>query len=207
MLAPFFVPSHCVRSAAARCSVAARCTAAARCSAAACYSAAAWCLAIELLAGGIFIDAGQAVFPQVFAATAQADESFAVCTTAIDGSVEGFFMLDFETGDVSGGVLNPLTAQFAGSYKYNVLKDLGFKPGQAKKPRFLLVSGLATDLRRGRGVPLAQSVLYITDSSTGTTAAYGIPWNPQAAQGATPFVAGLELLSVVRPRGGGAKAP
>ena len=138
--------------------------------------------------------------PRVFAVTSQADESFAVCTVPLDPSVEGFFMLDFETGDLSGGVLNPTTAQFAAAYKHNVLKDLGFKAGQVKNPKFLLVSGVA-EPRRG-AVTLASSVLYVTDSSTGTTAAYGIPWNSQQPQMMAPLV----LLDIARPRGGGAKA-
>jgi len=138
--------------------------------------------------------------PRVSAVTSQSDESFAVCTVPLDPSAEGFFMLDFETGDLSGGVLNPTTAQFAAAFKHNVLKDLGFKAGQAKNPKFLLVSGVA-EPRRGT-VTLASSVLYVTDSSTGTTAAYGIPWNSQQPQPMAPLV----LLDIARPRGGGAKA-
>lgn len=138
--------------------------------------------------------------PRVFAVTSQSDESFAVCTVPLDAGVEGFFMLDFETGDLSGGVLNPTTAQFAAAYKHNVLADLGFKAGRVKNPKFLLVSGVA-EPRRG-GVTLASSVLYVTDSATGTTAAYGIPWNTQQPQLMAPLV----LLDVARPRGGTAKA-
>ena len=145
--------------------------------------------------------AGPAVLPRVQAVTSQADSSFAVCTVPIDGAVEGFFMLDFETGDLSGGVLNPNTSQFGAAYKHNVLKDLGFKPGQVKNPKFLLVAGLA-DLRRTGNTTLAQSVLYVTDSSTGTTVAYGIPWSMQQPQGSSPLVP----LDVARPRGGGPKA-
>ena len=138
--------------------------------------------------------------PKVSAVTSQSDEAFAVCTVPLDPSVEGFFMLDFETGDLSGGVLSPSTAKFAAAYKHNVLKDLGFKAGQAKNPKFLLVSGVA-EPRRGT-MTLASSVLYVTDSSTGTTAAYGIPWNTQQPQMMAPLV----LLDIARPRGGGAKA-
>jgi len=138
--------------------------------------------------------------PRVLAVTSQADESFAVCSAPLDPSLEGFFMLDFETGDLSGGVLSPGTGQFAAAYKHNVLKDLGFKAGQAKNPKFLLVSGVA-ELRRGN-TSFASSVLYVTDSSTGTTAAYGIPWNSQQPQMMAPLV----LLDIARPRGGGAKA-
>ncbi|MFM8703205.1 MAG: hypothetical protein ACKOHG_04950 [Planctomycetia bacterium] len=149
--------------------------------------------------GGVKQAGSSPRLPSVFAVTSQADDSFAVCTVPLDVGVEGFFMLDFETGDLSGGVLSPNTSQFAGSYKHNVLKDLGFKAGQAKNPRFLLVSG-AAELRRG-GATFAPSVLYVTDSSTGTTVAYGIPWNTAQPQLAVPLVP----LDVARPRGGGAK--
>jgi hypothetical protein len=142
--------------------------------------------------------------PKAQAITSLADESFAVCTVPLGMGVEGFFMLDFETGDLSGGVINPATGKFSGAYKHNVLPDLGFKAGQAKNPRFLLVAG-AAELQTGGAASFAPSVLYVTDSSTGTTVAYGIPFNPQQAA-AAPFVAKLEMLDIARPRGGGVKA-
>lgn len=165
------------------------------------------CVAVSVLAAGIFVGWNMASvrpLPPVFAVTSQADGAFAVCTAPLDVGVEGFFILDFMTGDLSGGVLGA-NAKFAGGYKHNVLKDLDFKPGQAKNPRFLLVSGLTDGPRRRPG--FAQSVLYVTDSDTGTTAAYAIPWNPQQAQSGAAFMADLDLLDVARPRGGGAKAP
>ena len=136
--------------------------------------------------------------PAVHAVSANSDEAFAVCTATIDGSTEGFFVLDFQTGDLSGGVLNQSTGTFTGVYRCNVLTDLGFEPGAAKQPRFLLVSGMS-NLRRSQAGPLGQSVLYVTDSSTGRTAAYGIPWSPQ--QAAKAFTSELILLDVANPRG------
>lgn len=136
--------------------------------------------------------------PPVYAVSANSDEGFAVCTAPIDGSTEGFFLLDFQTGDLSGGVLNQSTGTFTGAYRCNVLTDLGFEPGAAKQPRFLLVSGMS-NLRRSQAGPLGQSVLYVTDSSTGRTAAYGIPWSPQQAQ--KGFASELVLLDVANPRG------
>ena len=148
---------------------------------------------------------GRPWFPErVQALTALADESFAVCTVPIGAGAEALFMLDFETGDLSGGVLGPTTPpRFAGAYKHNVLKDLGVKAGQAKNPKFLLVSG-AADLQGNGNAQFASSVLYVTDSSTGTTVAYGIPGNAQQAA-AGPFVSELVPFDVARPRGGGAK--
>ena len=156
--------------------------------------AAAACLLVGVMIGGRLGESPR--LPAVFAVTSQADDSFAVCTVPLDVGVEGFFMLDFETGDLSGGVLNPATSQFGALYKHNVLKDLGFKPGQVKNPKFLLVAGLA-DLRRAGNASLAQSVLYVTDSTTGTTVAYGIPWSMQQPQVAAPLVP----LDIARPRG------
>jgi len=160
--------------------------------------------AAALFAAGVVVGvavAPQAPLPKVLAETSLADDSFAVCTVPINGAIEGLFMLDFETGDLSGGILNPNSnpPRFSGGYKHNVLKDLGFKAGQVKNPKFLLVSGLA-DMPVGGNMKFAQSVLYVTDSSTGTTVAYGIPWNEQQV------VAELVPLDVARPRGGGAKA-
>jgi len=163
--------------------------------------------AAVLLAAGIVIGLVVAPRPAVSRALALgslADESFAVCTVPLDPSVEGFFMLDFETGELSGGVMNPTTRRFMGAYKHNVLGDLGFKAGQVKNPKFLLVSGGA-DMAAAGSLPLASSLLYVTDSSTGVTVAYGIPWNSQQA---APASVGTELLplDVARPRGGGTKA-
>ncbi len=136
--------------------------------------------------------------PLAHAISANSDDSFAVCTAPIDASTEGFFLLDFQTGDLSGGVLNQATGKFAGAYRCNVLAGLGFEPGAVKQPRFLLVSGVSS-LRRTPAGPLGQSVLYVTDSSTGRTAAFGIPWSAQQAQ--QGFVSELVLLDVADPRG------
>jgi len=136
--------------------------------------------------------------PVAHAVSANSDEAFAVCTAPIDAGTEGFFVLDFQTGDLSGGVLNQSTGTFTGAYRCNVLGDLGFEPGAAKNPRFLLVSGMS-NLRRSQTGPLGQSVLYVTDSSTGRTVAYGIPWSPQQAQ--KGFASELVLLDTANPRG------
>lgn len=140
------------------------------------------------------------------AAAAAVEDSFAVCSTPVGDGMEGLFLLDFETGDISGGVLNQNTAKFTVGYRYNVLKDLGFKAGKVKNPKFLLVPG-QVNFMGPRANQLAQSVLYVTDVSTGVTAAYGVPWTISAATAASAGVNPLMLLDVVRPRGGGDKAP
>jgi len=161
--------------------------------------------AAALFAAGVAVGIVAAPRPpqaRVQAVASLADESFAVCTVPLNGVVEALFMLDFETGDLSGGILDTSATppRFASGYKHNVLKDLGFKAGQVKNPKFLLVSGIA-DMPAGGGMQFANSILYVTDSSTGTTVAYAIPFSAQQAG-----VAELVPLDVARPRGGGAKA-
>jgi len=161
-------------------------------------------VAVAFVAGGIL---GRGAFslelPRARAMTALSDESFAVCTTPIDGNIDAIFMLDFQTGDLTGGVLNQNTAKFTTSYRHNVLNDLGFKPGQVKEPRFLIVPGRAS-FAGNAGNRMAQSVLYVTDVGTGVTVAYGIPWSPQQASSPKAVVAELLPLDIARPRGGAA---
>jgi hypothetical protein len=162
-------------------------------------------LAAALVGGGL-ISAGWWQPRRALAAAAAVEDSFAVCTAPVGDGMEGLFMLDFETGDVSGGVLNQNTAKFTVGYRYNVLKDLGFKAGKVKNPKFLLVPGLV-NFMGPQSNKLGQSVLYVTDVATGVTAAYGVPWTAAAATAAGGPVLPLVLLDVVKPRGGGDKAP
>jgi hypothetical protein len=138
---------------------------------------------------------------RVFAATAVADDSFAVCTAFLGDGMEGLFLLDFETGDLTGGVLNRTNAKFTAGYRHNVLKDLDFKAGKVKGPRFLLTTGLA-DFAGNAALNMAGSVLYVTDAATGVTVAYAIPWNAQQAAAGAPVTSPLVPLDKATPRGG-----
>lgn len=166
---------------------------------------------IASLAGAFFLgafmsgDSDQIIgFPVAKAMSAISSDTFAACTAPMDNSTDGFFLLDFETGDLTGGVLHQNTAKFAVAYRSNVLKDLDFKVGGA--PKFLMVPGrmLFGGAASNR---MAQSVLYITDASTGVSVAYGIPWsNQQGPGGRNGVVAEFQKLDVARPRGGAAQA-
>jgi hypothetical protein len=131
--------------------------------------------------------------------TAMGSETFAACTASIDGVSDGFFLLDFETGDLTGGVLNPNSAKFTVAFRHNVLKDLGFKPGGA--PKFVMVAGRMS-FGGTAGSRMGQSVIYVTDASTGVSVAYGIPWSSQQSTSGRSGISGLTLLDVARPRGG-----
>jgi hypothetical protein len=158
--------------------------------------------AAAVLALGIALGArlpGARALPAVHAVSATADDSFAVCTAPLGDGAEGFFILDFETGDLLGGVLgSQAPPKFTRGYRHNVLKDLGFKAGKVKAPRFLMVSGLSGFV--GGNAQLAASILYVTDAATGVTVAYGIPWTGMQAPAAAVQ---LVPLDVARPRGAG----
>ncbi len=160
-------------------------------------------IAAAFVAGGMLTGGGDPIVGLPVAramSAAMGDNSFAVCTVSMDGVSEGFFLLDFETGDLTGGVLNQNSAKFATAYRHNILEDLGFKPGQVKTPRFLMVPGRMS-FAGTMGNRLAQSVLYVTDASTGVSVAYGIPWTNQQPA-ARAAVLKLQPLDVARPRGG-----
>ena len=152
------------------------------------------------LVGGLALQAMP--LQRAHAVSSLVEESFAVCTAFIDDGIEVFFVLDFETGDLSGGVLGQTPLKFTRAYRHNVLKDLDIKAGKVKNPRFTLLSGVAA-VGGPVGTNMAQSVLYVTDVSTGVTVAYGIPWNAQSM--GTPGMSELMPLDIAKPRGGGAK--
>ena len=119
-------------------------------------TAAIWFLGAAIAAGAVVAGAWLREAPRrALAVAAAVEESFAVCTAPVGDGMEGLFLLDFETGDVAGGVLNQNTSKFTVGYRYNVLKDLGFKAGKVKNPKFLLVPGqvnfILLDVVRPRG--------------------------------------------------------
>ncbi len=162
--------------------------------------------AVALFAAGVGVGvlAMRGAPPRVLAATAVADDSFAACTAPIEPGVEGLFLLDCETGDLTGGVLTRNAAKFTATFRHNVLKDLDFRAGKAKNPKFLLTTGLA-EFAGNAGANVASSVLYVTDASTGASVAYAIPWNSQQANAGAPVAAPLVPLDRATPRGGKAK--
>jgi hypothetical protein len=105
-------------------------------------------------------------------------DTMAVATGAVDDS-EGLFVLDFLTGEMMCYVLHNKSGKFLAGFKTNVVQTLGVEPG--KKPKYLMVTGIA-NLPRGIGPNrLGQSVVYVVDSNTGNFAVWGIPWNGRAA--------------------------
>ena len=106
--------------------------------------------------------------------------TMAIATGPIDEGVEGFFVLDFITGELTCSVLNPRTGALGGAYRANVVADLGVEQG--KQPQYLMVTGAADFRTQGGNVKPAESIIYVADANTGRYVAYWLPWNRQAAQ-------------------------
>ncbi len=109
-------------------------------------------------------------------ATASASNgSFSAATGRIDEDVEGLFLLDPLTGELSCYILNVFNLQFTTEFRYkNVLQDLGMEKNQ--QASLLLLTGIVNfKLKQGREKPSA-AIVYVVDSATGNFAAYAVPW-------------------------------
>ena len=112
--------------------------------------------------------------PELLSATAShGGTNMAVCTALVGDDAEGFFALDYLTGDLRAWVYYPRQGAFGGMFMTNVVPQLG----QSKNPEYLLVSGGTAAARLGGNVKLAQSLIYVVDTRSGYFAAYTVPWN------------------------------
>ena len=129
---------------------------------------------------------------QLHAVSTDSSDTFAMATGPISDGVEGVFFLDFLTGDLQCWVLNNRTGALGGQFRHNVVGDLGVEQG--KKPRYLMVTGVASFRRGTSGMTPADSLVYVADANTGQFAAYALPWNRNAAARATPQVAEMIVV-------------
>lgn len=113
--------------------------------------------------------------PELLQATAtHGGSTMAVCTAKMDEEQEGFFVLDFMTGDLKGWVYYPRLGTFGGLFSTNVLQFLG---PTSKNPEYLLVSGDVMPPAAGNNIKPAASVIYVVDVKMGNFAAFTVPWS------------------------------
>ena len=115
---------------------------------------------------------------QLNATATNSSTTFAMATGPVTQDMEGVFFLDYLTGELQGWVLNARTGRLGGKFKHNVIQDLGVERG--KKPKFLMVTGLA-NLRSQGANRFSSCVIYVCDANTGRFVAYALPWNRNAA--------------------------
>jgi hypothetical protein len=148
--------------------------------------------------------------PEVLRATAtHGTTSMAVCTASIDEESDGFFALDYLTGDLKGWVFNPRTGAFGGLFVTNIGQFLG---PPAKNAEYLLVSGRIQPPAGGSTTRFASMVLYVVDVRGGQFAAFSIPWdrsmrNSGATQANVFMPVGGDAIRPPMAMGAGARKP
>jgi len=153
--------------------------------------------------------------PEILAATAShGGSNMAVCTGQVAENGEGFFALDFITGELKGWVFNPVRGN-VGLFNINVQPQLG---PVSKNPEYLLVTGAAASAQIGGNLRTGGSLIYVVDMRSGFFAAYSVPWDRSIENGSgnqlNPFVfvTGGQIRDSMaggakKPAGGPAAAP
>lgn len=133
------------------------------------------------------------------AVATDSDESCAVATGSLDDSFEGFYFLDFATGELKGTALSPVTRKFFATFRANVAHDLGIDV--RRNPKYLLTTGNALFRPAGGPVQPATAVVYVFEQTSGKVGAYAVPWSQAQATTGTPVRnAPMKLLSVMQLR-------
>lgn len=109
------------------------------------------------------------------AATTDRDSKFAMATIPVSliNDVEGLFVLDFLTGNLTGGVIDNKTGEFLTRYARNIAADFGVDP--KAEPHYCIVAGRA-NLPAVAGRTPATGLLYIGELSSGKVIAYTFPY-------------------------------
>jgi hypothetical protein len=132
---------------------------------------------------GVVLTAALDVWPvwetPLEAVASSAGDTMAIATGPIDQGVEGLFVLDFITSELTCQVLHPRTGQLGGAYRRNVAADLGVEQG--KRPKYLMVTGFLQVKQNIGNVKPAESIVYVADVNSGKYVAYILPWNKSAA--------------------------
>jgi len=112
-------------------------------------------------------------------------DKFAIATGLVDDGVEALYFLDYLTGDMRAAVINTKTGRFNSFFTRNIAADFG---GAGRSTGYLLVTGFADMPRGANNFQFAQSIVYVADVTTGSIAAYTIPWNStKQASGITQY--------------------
>jgi hypothetical protein len=107
----------------------------------------------------------------VFAGATDRDAKFAICTVEVaPGTPDAVFVLDFSTGRLQGGMLNPQTSTFTNFWYANVSED--FKV--AKNGKFTMIpgSGFLNAPNAGNGQAISTGILYVAELNTGMVGCY-----------------------------------
>lgn len=133
-------------------------------------------------------------FP-LHAVATDSSSKFAVATGYMDQDVEAIYFLDFLTGDLNAYIVSLIDGKFIAYYSRNIRMDLGIN--QTQNPQYLLVTGVANLKQMGGGqMKPGQSLIYVSEITTGKVASYTALWNPAMKTLRRPMQGELVLLDV-----------
>ncbi len=124
------------------------------------------------------------------ATAAVSSEKYSIATGLVGEEAEGFFVLDHNSGLLQCKVLYPRMRAFMANFTVNVGDALG---AAGKGGSYLMVTGQA-DFMRSSNVPVATTVVYVLNTSTGAYAAYAIPFNRVLVNSGQPQTGQLILI-------------
>ncbi|MCC9603478.1 hypothetical protein LOC67_23260 [Stieleria sp. JC731] len=135
-------------------------------------------------------EVGQWKLPALNATAAISSEKFSMATGLISNEAEGLFVLDHNSGLLQCSVMYPRLGKFMGLFTVNVQDVLGTGKGTG----YMMVTGLV-DAPSSNNNPVANSVIYVLNTSNGTYACYYIPFNRTFLNSGKPQQGSLVLLS------------
>ena len=125
---------------------------------------------------------------------AHGNETFAMATGPVDGTVDGVFCLDFLTGDLTGYVIHPRSGRFGIAFKTNVIKELPNEQG--KKPAYAMALGRINPISSYSNVKPGGSIIYVADCNTGNVAAYCFPWNDSISKNPQQTLLAIPMITL-----------
>lgn len=128
--------------------------------------------------------------PTLDATAAVSSEKFSMATGFISDRAEGLFVLDHNSGLLQCSVMYPRLGKFLGLFVVNVHDALG----TGKGAEYMLTTGLV-DMPQSNSNPLASSVVYVLNTTTGTYACYYIPFNRTLMNSNKPQQGSMVLLA------------
>ena len=136
----------------------------------------------------------------VHAATSAGNKAFSVATGSIDENIEGLFILDGLTGDLTCHIISTFNGNFFARMHHNVLGDLGIEDD--KNTQLLMVTGLWNYRSQTGQIRPSNSIIYIVDASTGNFVAYAVPWSKAISNKGRQgnHLGGFQLLGVGKSR-------
>ncbi|MCA9138765.1 MAG: hypothetical protein KDB00_18465 [Planctomycetales bacterium] len=129
--------------------------------------------------------------PTLDATAAVKSEKFSMATGLISDRAEGLFVLDHNSGLLQCSIMYPRMGQFLGLFVVNVHDALG----TGKGAEYMMVTGLV-DMPQSNNNPLASSVVYVLNTTSGAFACYYIPFSRTMMNSNKPQNGNLVLLGV-----------